>query len=155
MVTTLCHSSTRAVAISLLLLLFGCHHSQSPQGPLVPYVSMWTQARHRCVPQYPNGSVRSNHQGLGVAELTFTVYGQVARTALLEAPDVETAEAVKTCASQWVLGPTTPVETASRHGKLFFYFRIADGVGKVYAANDPAQKALLISLRNKDRDSSL
>jgi rhodanese-related sulfurtransferase len=98
------------------------------------------------VPDYPTDSLKANSSGVAVAAVRIGVDGRPENVEILEAPDAHIAAAVQAAVGRWVVpwktGPAG--ETARpRTGKLTFYFRIVDGVGRVLNPADmPGGRAL-------------
>jgi len=128
-----------------LALLVSCQ--SSPIEKRYGYLPFWTEARQRCVAEYPSESLAHGHQGLAVAELEIGRDGTPLRVSILQAPDDAISRSVQLCADNWRMKPVEAGGPDIRRGKLYFYFTMLSGKARVFLANDPADKKALVALR--------
>lgn len=124
--------------IGALVVLLSGAAAVHAQGVGVSESSMWRMADRQPMPVYPPASVQQRHSGVVVAFVVATPAGPVVRVDILEAPDPDIAAAVKAALMQWTFKPVTVSgrpEPYGGQGKLTFYFRIANGAGRVLSPN--------------------
>ena len=85
------------------------------------------------MPTYPEVSIRKHSQGVAVVELQYDGTGNVTDVRVLEAPDSEIAQTVRSAVHQWKFRPSTiHGQPLNVKGKLTFYYVIeSDGQGHV------------------------
>ena len=138
--------SVRNLAASVMLAavttqLTSCAAEADPVREL-GYTLVWHKARQTCVPVYPAESIRDGKQGVAVVDMQLSAEGMPTRVDVLESPDEATGLALKECASRWRLHPGV----SAIHAKLYAYFVLSHGLGKVFLVNDSAQKKELLAL---------
>ena len=90
-------------------------------------------------PVFPEGALRRKISGVAVVAVRTAPDGQVNSVTVLESPDAEIGEAVRTAVEKWRFAPaqvTGRSEVLGRRGKLTFYFRIRNGTGVVLAPEE-------------------
>ena len=90
-------------------------------------------------PVYPPGAVKRKVSGVAVVFLRSAPEGHVTTLTVLEAPDPEIGDAVRTAVEKWKFSPAQVMgksELLGRRGKLTFYFRIRNGAGVVLSPDE-------------------
>ena len=121
------------------------------------------------LPEYPSGSIRRGSEGVAVAAIVAGRDGRVESVELLQAPDEEIGQAVRTALEQWTFTPgRAPVEYYGEgvniriQSRMTFYFRIVDGAGVVLEPADalpapvatPLSATVVRDLRGADLDTA-
>lgn len=127
--------------------LVSCQSNSTQRKFTYGYLPFWVEAQQRCMAKYPKESLAEGHQGLAVVELQIGRDGVPVHVAVLQVPDAAIGQSVQRCASAWRMKPVEPNGPDIRAGKLYFYFVNSSDSGKVYLANDPADKKALVALR--------
>jgi len=138
--------SVRNLVASVMLAaatiqLTSCSAEADPVREL-GYSLVWQKARQTCVPDYPTESILRGKQGIAVVDMQLSPEGEPTRLQVLESPDEPTGRALRECASKWRIHPGV----SSTHGKLYAYFVLSHGLGRVFLVNDSAQKKELLAL---------
>lgn len=142
------HQILNVLAMGAISFLLSCQSTQYQRKLTYGYLSLWTEAQQRCLPQYPEESLAQRHQGLAVADLEIGRDGIPLHVSVLQSPDALIGRSVERCARNWHMRPDESAAPGTRGGKLYFYFLISLEGGKVYLANDPAEKKALTDLRH-------
>ena len=91
------------------------------------------------MPAYPAVLVARGTSGVAVVSVVTDVEGRVVQVRTLETPDPAIGAAVEAAVRQWTFTPAQVVGRGERYGvrgKLTFYFRIANGRGRVVNPQD-------------------
>jgi TonB family protein len=127
--------------VAATIQLTSCSAEADPVREL-GYSLVWQKARQTCVPDYPVESILRGKQGVAVVDMQLSPEGEPTRLQVLESPDEATGRVLRVCASKWRIHPGV----SSTHGKLYAYFVLSHGRGKVFVINDSAQKKELLAL---------
>jgi TonB family protein len=107
------------------------------------------------MPEYPKQSLEARHTGVAVVEILADTEGRVERVRVLEAPDPYIEKSVTKAVSAWRFKPlTTGPNTSERtkfDGKLFFYFVIQGGSGRVLFPDEMAQGSRASETRSAEQ----
>jgi hypothetical protein len=145
----------RCAGMIILLMTVGSCKSGSPVTvKTYPYNRLWQDAIRRCIIEYPAASVAAGHQGVGVVVVDVDPPGNVETATVLEAPDALTARSLKACTAGFQAARAQAGSEAIRRGKIFAYFVITGGSGRVVVLNDPRQKAELLIQRQRPASAS-
>jgi hypothetical protein len=128
---------------------------EDPPTESYPYGSLWRDAKQRCDISYPTASLAAARVGTGVLMLDIDRLGRVRYSKVLQAPDAAMADALRACTTVFRASPRKDGASRMRRSKVFVYFAIVDGRGKVFILNDPTQKAMVLDLLHKPAVSSL
>jgi TonB family protein len=130
-----------------LTSLLSCQSTAPERRFHYGYLPLWADAQQRCVAEYPKESLAQGRKGLAVIGLEIGRDGTPLNVSVLQAPDAAIGRSAQLCANNWRMKPAEPGGPDIRTGKLYFYFILSSGGGKVYLANDPADKKALVALR--------
>jgi len=133
-----------AAVIMPALVSSACGRSGGRRPATVPEATLRAMAVHTVAPEYPRRSAEGTATGVVVAQITVATDGRVAEVDLLEAPDEEIGRAVEGALTQWSFTPMTLKRSGERvnvQGKLTFYCRIENGLGRIRAPEELGPQA--------------
>jgi hypothetical protein len=117
--------------------------SKQDETLILPYGILWQKATRNCLPDYPESSMVAGRSGLAIAEVAFDARGETVRSIILQSPDEAISQSVQACVSTWAIESLALGKHQVRRGKLYFYFTLSNGSGKVLLANNPNHRKLL------------